>query len=214
MDDFFFYWSLFGWFWKLLLRPDFVLCFVIGAELVYEILQHRGARRREELRLAQEEAATRRARGFKLVGLWYKQAGGGDSAHWLQTFEERHPETKQDPKLVGIALFDDWELIERMVESFAVLRPLYAEFLDFEAANTIISHNWTSLKYGVDSQKLADWAWGVKKLEEVRLKDILPVVDCFLCLSASLLGTWTPGPYDATKLRADLPLKKSKMKAN
>ena len=35
MDDFRLYWELFGWFWKLLPRPDFVLCFVIGAELIF-----------------------------------------------------------------------------------------------------------------------------------------------------------------------------------
>jgi hypothetical protein len=90
-----------------------------------------------------------------------------------------------------------------MVESFKQLRPQFAEYLDFEAANKIIKLDWTSLKLGVDTQRLADWEWGVKKLEEVRTKDIIPVTDCFMGLTISLLDTWEPGPYDATKLRAD-----------
>ena len=90
-----------------------------------------------------------------------------------------------------------------MVASFAELRPQFAEYLDFEAANKLIKHDWTSLKYGVNAQRLADWDWGVKKLEEVRVKDILPVTDSFVCLTGALLDTWAPGPYDATKLRSD-----------
>jgi hypothetical protein len=203
MDDLRFYWELFGWFWKLVLRPDFVLCFVIGAELIYQIRHDRRMSIRDEHRLAQERENIRKERGFKLLGLWYRQVGGGDCAHWLQPFEERHEEVKQNPKLRGIALFQDWEFVAEMVESFKQLRPSFAEYLDFEAANKIITHDWTSLHLGVDSRRLANWEWGVKKLEEVRQKDILPVSDCFICLTGSLLDTWKPGMYDATKLRAE-----------
>jgi len=203
MDDLHLYWYLFGWVWQLLLRPDFVLCFVIGAELIYQIRHDRKMSLREERRLAQERDEIRKERAFKLLGLWYRQVGGGHCAHWLQSFENRHEEVKENPKLIGVALFDDWTFVDEMVESFKALRPLFAEYLDFEAANKIISHDWTSLKLGVDTQKLANWEWGVKKLEEVRRKDILPVTDCFLLLTSALLKTWEPGPHDATKLRAD-----------
>jgi len=208
MDDLRLYWCLFGWVWKLLMRPDFVLCFVIGAELIYQIRHDRQMSIREERRLAQERDNIRKERGYRLLGLWYRQVGGGHCAHWLQSFEERHEEVKQNPKVVGQALFGDWEFIEQMVDSFRELRPQFAEYLDFEAANKIIVHDWTSLKLGVDTQRLANWDWGVKKLEEVRQADILPVTDCFMLLTASLLGTWEPGPYDATKLRADFLSKK------
>jgi len=54
MDDPQLYWHLFGWFWKLLLRSYFVLCFVIGAELIYQSRHDRQTYIREERRLAQD----------------------------------------------------------------------------------------------------------------------------------------------------------------
>jgi hypothetical protein len=203
MDHFWLYWKLFGWFWKLLLRPDFVLCFVIGAELVYQIRHDRRGSRREEERLKQEKENIRKERAFKLLGLWYMQAGGGDSAYWLMSFDERHPTVKNSPSSKGSALFDDWGRLGRMEGSFEKLRPNFAEYLDFEAANKIITHNWASLRTGITQQKLNDWDWCVSMIEKARIEHIVPVTDCFLLLSASLLGTWVPGQYDATKLRAD-----------
>jgi hypothetical protein len=203
MDDLLLYWHLFGWLWAILQRPDFVLCIVIGVELIYQMKHDRQVSAREERRLEQERENIRRERGYKLLGLWYRQVGGGHNAHWLQSFEERHEYVKVNPNTVGPAIFADWKFVEEMVASFVQLRPLYAEYLDFEAANTIITHDWASLDAGVSVQKLADWDWGIKRLEEVRQKDILPVTDCFMGLTVSLLGTWEPDPYDATKLRAD-----------
>jgi hypothetical protein len=88
MDDQFLYWYLFGWLWELILRPDFVLCFVIGAELIYQIRHDRQTSRREERRLALERENARRERGYRLLGIWHMQIGGGHNAHWLMTFEE------------------------------------------------------------------------------------------------------------------------------
>jgi hypothetical protein len=115
----------------------------------------------------------------------------------------RHEEVKTDPKLIGQALFEDWGFIGQMVESFKELRPLFAEYLDFEAANKIIKHDWASLNSGVNTYKLGDWKEGVEMLEKVRRKDILPVTDCFISLTVLLLDTWKPDEYDATKLRAE-----------
>jgi hypothetical protein len=118
-------------------------------------------------------------------------------------FEQRHDEVTKDPKLVGQALFEDWGFIGQMVESFKELRPQYAEYLDFEAANMIIKLDWTNLNTGVNTYQLGDWKEGVKLLEKIRLRDILPVTDCFMGLTASLLDTWKPDEHDMTKMRAE-----------
>jgi hypothetical protein len=200
MDDLSTSWSFFQWLWELLQRPDFILCFVIGAELIYQIRHDRRVDEREARRLEQEEMNLRKERGYRLLAIWYKQIGGGFTDFWLKTFEERHPEVKDEPNTKGLAIFADWNVVTYMAKSFQELRPQYAELLEFEAANLIISHDWTSLNRGVGSQQLADWDWGVEKLEEVRLRAIQPVTICFHGLMGTLMETWKPAPYDLTAL--------------
>jgi hypothetical protein len=200
MDDLSTSWSFFPWLWELLQRPDFILCFVIGAELIYQIRHDRRVDAREARRLEQEENNLRKERGCRLLAIWYRQVGGGFTDFWLKTFEERHPDVKNNPKTKGVAIFRDWDAVSYMATSFQELRPQYTEFLDFEAANLIISHDWTSLNQGVGSMQLADWDCGIEKLEEVRLRDIQPVTLCFHALMVTLMDTWKPSAYDLTTM--------------